>query len=83
MASAARFTRSALLGHIERRMLELESSHGFTSQDGWNQVDGKGEATNRLYGEYACLARLVEDIDSGSIHRGVGAEEQARIGARS
>jgi hypothetical protein len=48
-------------------MLSLEKSQGFTCRDGWNQVDGKGEAANRLYGEYACLARVIEAVSQGDI----------------
>lgn len=63
----SRFSKATMLGYLLERARRLEQSQGFVPSNGWNQVDGKGEATNRLYGEYAFILRTINEIQDGYI----------------
>jgi hypothetical protein len=55
-----RFSKAKLAAYVERRRIELQTEFGFDPTNGWAQVEGKGEAVNRAYGEYDSLANLVD-----------------------
>lgn len=55
-----RFSRSAVAAWAWIGIDALEREHGFDSRNGWAQVEGKGEAVNRAYGEYETLRGLVD-----------------------
>lgn len=55
-----RFSKAKLTAYVIRRRAELEQEFGFDPDNGSKQVEGKGEAANRAYGEYDSLANLMD-----------------------
>lgn len=52
-----RITEGIILAQIEY----LVKKHGFNERIGWAQVNGRGEAINRVYGRYEALLDLLSD----------------------
>lgn len=46
-----RFSKLKMLNDLHRLIQQLVDNEGFDTREGWQQVDGKGEATNRAYGQ--------------------------------
>lgn len=55
-----RFSRATLAAHIARQVANLPA---FSSKDGWNQVNGKGEDANRNYGAWRALLDLADEFE--------------------
>lgn len=62
-----RFCKSRLLADLEDSAMRLKARHGFTRNKGTKQVENKNPATNRAYGEWDMLMRLIENIQGGFI----------------
>jgi len=56
--------RKRLTGAID----QLEQTYGFIQKNGWEQVNGKGEEINRLYGAYNTLLGLLDELDNNSFY---------------
>jgi len=64
--TAKRFSKKLLTTWLERRFLDMQKANHFDQNNGWAQVQGKGEEANRLYGEwraYEVVLRVVENGD--------------------
>lgn len=53
-----RFSKQSVKQEIESLLKYLQQEYGFNSHNGWQQVNGKGEAINREYGAYQQLQTL-------------------------
>ena len=69
--STPRFSKASLLERLERRMDSMSEEakrlglrRGFDPGDGWDQVRGRGEELNRLYGAWNFIRELVQDLRS-------------------
>jgi len=51
MANDKRFSKEKMLNDLDGLIQQLVRNEGFDVRDGWQQVDGKGEAINRAYGQ--------------------------------
>lgn len=58
-----RFSKKILLIELQADRDRLEKEHGFIEKDGWNQVTGKGEYINRMYGQYNFILHLITELD--------------------
>jgi hypothetical protein len=45
------FSKEKMLTDLDNLIKQLEKNEGFDVRYGWQQVDGKGEAKNRAYGQ--------------------------------
>lgn len=60
-----RFCKQTLLDYLNRRIEVLQSANNFDPNNGWAQVDGKGERINRDYAAWDILRSVLEDVVSG------------------
>jgi hypothetical protein len=65
--SSTRFSKNKMIVYLQNKQNEMEKAYGFDPNDGWDQVEGKGEKLNRLYGEYNQLESLIIAIEYGDI----------------
>ncbi len=54
-----RFSKAALADHVFAVIDGIQKKYHFNPNNGWNQVDGKGEESNRAYSEFAAMMNLV------------------------
>ena len=62
-ARAERFTKATLAEYVRGQLDVLRKEHGFDNRVGWAQVDGKGEAVSRAFGEWYALQMLADAFD--------------------
>lgn len=63
-----RFSKATVIAAIEaQREAICRRGVRFNENDGWDQVRGRGEETNRSYGEWRALGDLMRDIVNGSL----------------
>lgn len=62
-----RFNKTQLIHDLYGRAARIQNTHGFTRDNGYAQVMGKGEEENRAYGEWQTLENLARDIEAGYI----------------
>jgi hypothetical protein len=62
-ATRTRFSKAMVGAWIAERRKALEKQYRFNPQNGWAQVEGKGEVVNRAYGEYDGLLGIAEAFD--------------------
>jgi hypothetical protein len=63
MQNLDRFSKKILARWIGRRLASIEQTYHFNPRNGWDQVNKKGEAANRAYGEWNLLRDLVDVFD--------------------
>ncbi len=63
----SRFSKDALRRHIIERIERRAHMHGFTTDNGWNQVKDAPIEKIVAYGEYSALRDLLDDIDGGFV----------------
>ena len=57
-----RFSKKMMQNLLVKQIEYLEKKYRFTRQNGWNQVEGKGEEHNRAYGRWDTLRNLLDQI---------------------
>lgn len=57
-----RFSKGKLIATLEARVIALQTLHRFDPMNGWAQVHGRGEETNRIYGEYSAMKHLLSQV---------------------
>ena len=63
MKKQQNINRPALAAHVLDRLDVLREEHGFDDRNGWEQVNGRGEAKSRAYGEWEALQSLAERFE--------------------
>lgn len=64
---SGRFSKAKLLVQLRERAAVLERRNLFNPNDGYSQVDSASRRTNRDYGEWDSLRRIIEQIESGEL----------------
>ena len=59
----ARFSKAVLRDWLTKSIAHMEHEYGFTRATGWSQVNNKGEAMNRAYGEYDMLLTILDNLN--------------------
>lgn len=67
MSKQGRFSKTAMLNHIDDRMKRLERENGFHHGQGWAVVNGKSHETIIAFGQYDALRDLMSDIEDGCV----------------
>jgi hypothetical protein len=67
MKKATRFSKAKLIRDLRAMCEERRLRCGFNPANGYSQVDGKGSAINREYGEWVAIATIISDIEGGYI----------------
>lgn len=63
----ARFSKAALIEHLNAKVVRLTGEWGFDVSNGTSQVQGKGEDACVAYGEFRAYLCLIEEIDEGRV----------------
>lgn len=58
-----RFSKEKLAHHLARKIHYLANIHKFDHDNGWVQVEGKGEEINRAYGEYLGMVHIAMTME--------------------
>lgn len=58
-----RFSKASLRDVLKRRIVQIERQWRFDPDNGWAQVEGKGEDANRAYGEYDAYRSLIDTFN--------------------
>lgn len=59
---APRFSRGQLLLWVTRKRAAMQEEFGFDPNNGYAQVDGRGEEINRAYGMYDMLDAIADEF---------------------
>jgi hypothetical protein len=57
----ARFSKKAFIAELAESIQLYELDFGFDRNDGYSQVEGKGEEINRAYGRFDMLCDLLDE----------------------
>lgn len=57
-------TKKQFIADLKNSIEWYEKQCDFVADNGWNQVNGKGEAINRAYGEYATKISILEELEN-------------------
>lgn len=60
MSESHRFSKATLLQHCQLHIDRLTREFRFDRNNGWKQVEGRGEAVNRAYGKYEALSDVID-----------------------
>ena len=63
----ARFSKSAMVEHLELEVARLAREWGFDPNNGTSQLRGKGEDACVAYGEFRSYLDLIEVIEEGRV----------------
>jgi hypothetical protein len=66
--TTTRFSKQFMLDALAERIERMADELGFKEGHGYFQVQGKGEAWNRAYGEFRAYCDLHDDITGGRIY---------------
>lgn len=64
-----RFSKSAMVDYLARRIDRMERVYGFTTHSGWAQVDGKPADIQRAYGAFDMLQEILLAVETGEVTR--------------
>lgn len=63
----ARFSKEAMLNHIQDHIDALKINHGFKDGDGWRAVEGDDIQRIIAFGRFDALRDLQDDIYGGNV----------------
>lgn len=63
----AKFSKQAMIDHLEKQMEFIVRRRGFKEGDGWAVVDGKDTEVVLDFGRFDELRDLIDDIYSGHL----------------
>lgn len=58
-----RFSKQSVVNTLLKEHDRLIEEYHFNSDDGWSQVDGKGEEINRAYGRFTAIHDILMSIE--------------------
>ncbi len=67
MKTKRRFSKQVVIDQLDKQIDHFQKQHGFHHRTGWAQVDKKGEAVNRAYGQWRYCADLKNWIINGEL----------------
>ena len=75
-----RFSRVKVAITIWKAAEAARGEHKFSESNGWDQVNGGGEETNRAYGAWRALMDLLTDIDEDgrALEEALAAEQEEK-----
>jgi hypothetical protein len=60
-----KFSKALLIEVLNSRIETMKKINKLNPNNGWAQVDKKGEAANREYGKFSTLIDLRDEIEGG------------------